>query len=122
MRFVMGCKRDSFAPEHKFTVEIDTTGVPANAYIPYTFGGASVRVKLQGWMRNKWTEAQFIEKSKETLKLHFNDIIKGMEVPLKDRIAALEKDDFVELMMDEYGMEEEQAVALYNKKHGIETE
>ena len=39
-----------------------------------------------------------------------------------DKIMALDLDGFVELMVDEFEMEYEAAVLLFNKKHGIEDE
>ena len=80
--------------------------------------GQSARVALQAQLRAKTVE-ELRGMEKNGLKVSFNDIIAGKVSRPIDRIMALSLDDFVELMVFEFEMDEDQAVALYNKKHGI---
>ena len=117
--FAMTCKRDSFAPEHTFNVEIDIKGVEMARIVPYAFGGASVRVRVQAWIRAHWTEEQFVQKSKSVLKFRFDEIDSGLVQPYGDILMTLTKEQFVERICTDLGATEDEAEALYNRKHNI---
>jgi len=54
------------------------------------------------------------------LKVKFTDIISGDIAKPTDKLLALSKEDFVEIISEEFGISMEQAEKIYNQKHEIE--
>ncbi len=102
-------------------VEIDFTDAKPADLFKCCASGQSARVKLQSQLRAK-TVPELKALGENGLQVTFNQIIAEQITKPIDRIMALELDDFVEMMVDEFDMEYETAVLLYNKKHGIEEE
>lgn len=83
--------------------------------------GQSARVALQSQLRAKTVpELQGMEKN--GLIVRFNDIITGSVSRPIDKIMALSREDFIEMMIEEFDMDELTAINLFNKKHGIVAE
>ena len=98
--------------------EIDFTGAKLEDLYTCCAGGSSARVQLQAQLRSKSIE-ELNRLSKEGLKVTFNDIIANKVSKPVDKLMALSKDDFIELMVDEMGFDADDAERVYNKKHGI---
>lgn len=105
--------------EAEISVEMDFSGASNEQLYKCCASGQSARVALQGQLRKKpvLTLGKY---HKEGLKVKFTDIIANDIVRPMDRLLALSKESFTEVMVEELGMDENAAEALYNKKHGIE--
>lgn len=117
--FTMGIKRDSFAPEHSISVSVDTAGAELDQVFAVTFSGSSARVRIQTRLR-KLSENELTELESTGYECKWNDIFERVETSQADLLAKLTREQFVTLIVGEYGVSEEVATGMYNKKHGIE--
>jgi len=103
-------------------VEMDYTGAKRGDIITQCSGGQSIRVKLQDQLRSLPTST-LNRYAAEGYKCKFNDIYDGKQIlQPKDIILSLSKDDFIDLMCEEYDLSYERAETMYNVKHGIKVE
>jgi len=123
IRFGMEVTRDKTkgTPEHFIYVEVDITGVSRETTLSNNFSGSSMRVKLQSIMRRK-TEVELSGYEKDGYKTNWAEIDAGTVQTLKDRLMAMNVDQFVEFCEKEFEMEYEDAIKLFNRKHGIDPE
>ena len=111
-----GALPDSF--KAVIDVEMDFTGAPLDAVFKCCASGQSARVALQADLRKK-TVKELTALGNNGLKVLFTDIMAGNITRPIDKIMALDKKDFVEMMVNDFEMAEDQAYALYDKKHGL---
>ena len=116
--YIMNVKRDSFSPEHEIKCEVNIEGMDRDTIIKYAFSGQTLRVKHQSQIRSK-PETEIARLAVSGIKCSWKDIDDGSTVSLGDRLMKLTKEQFVELMMTDLMLEEEDAIDLYNRKHGI---
>lgn len=107
---------DGFETEIK--VEMNFEGASMEDLYKCCASGQSARVALQSQLRAK-TVSELMGLGQNGLKVKFTDIVAGNVSRPADRIMALSFDDFIDVMMNDFEMTEEQATTLYNKKHGI---
>ena len=105
-------------PEHKIVVTVDVTGVSRETMLSNNFSGSSMRVKLQSIMRRK-TEVELSGYEKDGYRTTWTEIDAGTVQTLKDRLMAMNVDQFVEFCEEQFEMEYEDAIKLFNRKHGI---
>jgi len=104
--------------EVELKVEFDYTGCPIEELIKRVTSGQSDRVKLQSKYR-KLPTSMLRAMSDGLTKVRWDEIAEASELSLKDRMMALDKDNFVELMVTSYGISEDEATAIYNRKHDV---
>lgn len=116
--FTMGIKRDSFAPEHSISVSVDTDGVELDQVFAVTFSGSSARVRIQTRLR-KLSEQELTRLESTGYECKWADIFEKVETSPADALAKLTREQFVDLIVEEYGLPTEQAEEMYNNKHGL---
>ena len=104
--------------EAEISTVIDYTGATREQLITACSGGQSARVMLQGQLRKK-TVPVLNGYAENGLTVKFTDIVAGSVTKPIDKIMALSKEDFCDMMILEFEMDDEQAEALYDKKHGL---
>ena len=105
--------------EAEIQVEMDFTGVPEEKLFEICASGQSARVALQSQLRKK-SVAELTKMGQDGLKINVLDIYKGNIVKPVDRLLALTREAFIETMVSELGLSKNQAIKIYNRKHGIE--
>jgi len=101
-------------------VEMDFENAPRASIIEQCSGGQSIRVKLQDRLRALPTTL-LRQYEVDGYKCKFIDIYNAMPVAKPvDTLLAMEHDEFIATMIDELGMEREQAERIYAHKHGLE--
>lgn len=80
--------------------------------------GQSARVALQSQLRQK-APSELKQLEKNGLEIKFEDIYKGTVVKPIDTILAMTRDEFIETMVTQLGMETDPAHELYNNKHDL---
>lgn len=118
--FVMSLKGGDLPEnfEAEIAVEMDFNSAPKELLYKICASGQSARVALQSQLRKKSVpELQRLEKDGLIIKVE--DIYSGQIVKPVDRLLAMSKEDFIETMMEDLGLSEDQAIEIYNRKHGI---
>lgn len=108
-------------PEN-FEVEIaatmDFSGATEEQLIRCAASGQSARVALQSQLRRK-PVATLNEYAVNGLKVNFTDVVAGEIASPTDKLLALDRDDFIEMISTDFGIARSEAEAIYNRKHGI---
>ena len=108
--------------EVKIDVEIDFAGATKAQMLQCCASGQSARVQLQGQLRKKST-TNLTEMASKGHKVKFTDILAGPPpASAGDLLLALSKEDFIELMCEDYDLSADRAEKMYNIKHGISVE
>ena len=107
--------------EYNIEVEFDFTGLTLEQCHALLIDSSSPRVKLATRLRSmKPVELKALETSGyKCLVSSLGIRATRVEVSLKDRLLAMSKAEFIELMESEYDMSDGEAERIYNKKHGI---
>jgi len=107
--------------EVEINVTMDFTGATEAQMIKCCASGQSARVALQGQLRKK-TISDLDKLVENGLNVSFTDVIDGEVVSPIDRLLALTREQFVEIISRDMGLSEEECIAIYNRKHGIKNE
>ena len=105
--------------EVEIEAEMDFEGASQEQLLKCCASGQSARVALQSQLRKK-PVAALRSYADNGLKVKFTDIISGDIAKPTDKLLALSKEDFVEIISEEFGISMEQAEKIYNQKHEIE--
>jgi hypothetical protein len=115
-KFKMGLKGgglpDGFSC--KIEVELDFEGVEREELIRICSGGQTTRVALQSQLRKK-SVRELTKLEAEGLKVSFGEVYKKEIVKPVDKLLALNKTDFVEMMVQGMGLNSETAGELWEK-------
>ena len=112
-----GSLPDNF--EAEIATVMDFTGATEAQLIKCAASGQSARVALQGQLRRK-PIAVLNDYGAKGLEVKFVDVISGDVASPVDKLLVLSQEDFVNLMVEEMGLEREQAIRIYCFKHGLE--
>jgi len=120
VKFGMEVTRDKTGgtPEHFIYIKVDIAGVSRETTLTNNFSGSSMRVKLQAIMRRK-TEMELSGYEKDGYKTTWGEIDAGQVQTMKDRLMAMSVDEFTEFCEEQFEMDYEDAIKLFNRKHGI---
>jgi len=103
--------------EFLINTTIDFTGAKRDKIILVCASGSSARVRLQAQLRSK-PIAELRRLEVTGYKTTFDTVLKGApEATPGDRLAALSREDFISLMMTDYGVDEATAEKMYFRKH-----
>ena len=105
-------------PTHFIKVTCDVTGVTRDTMLQNNFSGSSMRVKLQNSYMRKQPESTLARYASEGYKTTWKDIDDGYASNPIDLLMMVSRDDFIE-SMSKLGIEREQAIRIYNHKHGF---
>ncbi len=121
--FTMKLKGGNLPEDFEAVIEtiIDFTGASVSDLQKVCASGQSARVALQSQLRKKSVQ-ELVNMGTNGLTIAFDDIYAGTITKPIDKIMALGREEFIDLMVDQLDMTMDQASTLYNKKHGIETE
>lgn len=97
---------------------IDFEGAQLKDLYECCASGQSARVQLQAQLRAKSVE-ELNRLAEEGLTVKFSDIIAGKVSKPVDRLMALSREAFIELMVTDLGFEPEAAEAVYIRKHQL---
>ena len=107
--------------EVEINVTMDFTGATETQMIKCCASGQSARVALQGQLRKK-TISDLDKLGREGMNVSFTDVIDGDVVSPVDRLLALTKEQFIEIISRDMGLDPEECEAIYDRKHGIKNE
>lgn len=116
--FLMDLRKDLEDKPFKIQVTVDITGVNRESMLTNNFAGSSMRVKLQAKLRKK-TDAELEQLVTNGYNTTWAEIGAAEVLSTGDLMARLSKDQFIEIMCDEYDLDMETAEKMYNIKHGI---
>jgi len=102
----------------RISVTVDVTGVNRESMLTNNFSGSSMRVKLQAKLRKK-TDTELDKLVEVGYKTTWSEIGAAEVLSTGDLMARLSKDQFIEIMTEEYDLSVEAAEKMYNIKHGI---
>ena len=101
-------------------VEMDFSGATEAQKILCCASGQSARVQLQGQKRKEKPEALSMQ-AMEGLKIKFTDVLTGPPPKTaRDLLLEMSREDFVEMMTEDYDLSVERANEIYNVKHGLD--
>jgi len=119
----MGVKKDSM-DEREYTIDVlvDCKETTKEQFALVCGGGQSTRVKIQSLLRKK-TRDELASIEVTGFMVTWKEVYTAQGRTTKDYVdvlMTLTKDEFVTKITRDLGVSDEQAIEIYNRKHGIE--
>jgi len=119
VEFGMRIRKSTQDDQHEIKVRVKTDGMTHNDALEWAFGGTNLRVTWANKIRESKTNVQLAEMSKTLQTITWKEMSETIKKGPMDFLMTLDKAQFITWMEMNMGIDEEQAIEIYNRKHGI---